>query len=81
MAVVKSFEYKIAISANFVQTVKNSTVRFFGPHLFKASRYIGKFTYNYSGRSRIFSRKVSNSDIWVKLQLGAKTELETLYGN
>ena len=25
-AVVKSFEYKIAISANFVQTVKNSTV-------------------------------------------------------
>ena len=26
-AVVKSFEYKIAISANFVQTVKNSTVK------------------------------------------------------
>ena len=25
-AVVKSFEYKIAISANFVQTVKNSIV-------------------------------------------------------
>ena len=25
-AVVKSFEYKIAISANFVQTVKNSNV-------------------------------------------------------
>ena len=24
-AVVKSFEYKIAISANFVQTVKNSS--------------------------------------------------------
>ena len=26
-AVVKSFEYKIAISANFVQTVKNSIVK------------------------------------------------------
>ena len=25
-AIVKSFEYKIAISANFVQTVKNSSV-------------------------------------------------------
>ena len=62
-AVVKSFEYKIAISANFVQTVKNSIKCMF----FKISicniLFVIYFTLNHSSMKRY--KKKQEKKYWM----------------